>query len=77
MKRKISLIANNHITSHYRIYSLFNKKGYSIEEVQVKSLEKNPSHMKMTLWMNESEDIISQAKKYLSKLFDVIYVEDI
>lgn len=75
MNKKISVIAKNHIGSHYRVYSLLNKKGYSIDEAEARPLAGNSSYVRMVFSLDGGEDYLEQARRYLSKLIDVVEVE--
>lgn len=75
MGREVSIIAKNQISTHYRIYSLLNRKGYELEEAASQPWETDSDYIKMTLSLNISEHLVIQARKYLYKIIDVIEVE--
>ena len=75
MGKEISIVAKNQISTHYRIYSLLNKRGYPLEKAESRPLETDTNYMKMTLSLNISDNLLAQVKKYLHKIIDVVDVK--
>ena len=75
MGREISIVAKNQISTHYRIYSLLNKKGYDLNEARSKPLETDSNYIEMVLKLNVDDKLLAQVEKYLNKIIDVVEVK--
>ncbi|WP_319202450.1 hypothetical protein [uncultured Ilyobacter sp.] len=76
MKRELLITAKNKISTHSRIYNLFNKKGYSLESVVAHTCKEDPENIKMTLAVVKSDQaLLEQIKINLYKIVDIVSVE--
>ncbi len=76
MKRELLITAKNKISTHYRIYSLLNKKGYNLESVTSNTCKDYPEHIKMTLAVVKGDQaLLEQIKLNLHKIIDIIDIK--
>lgn len=76
MKKELLITAKNKISTHSRIYNMFNKKGYNLESVVSNTCEDSPEYIKMTLAVVKSDlDLLEQIKLNLYKIVDIIDVK--
>jgi acetolactate synthase small subunit len=76
MKRELLITAKNKISTHSRIYNMFNKKGYDLESVVSNICEGSPEYIKMTLAVVKSDlALLEEIRLNLSKIVDIIEVE--
>ena len=76
MKKMISLLVNNRpgVLSH--VASLVTRRGYNVESIAAGPTE-NPEMTRITLVASGDELVLEQVSKQLSKLIDIIKVQDL
>jgi acetolactate synthase-1/3 small subunit len=72
----ISAIVENKFGVLARVSSLFSARGFNIDSLAVGETE-DPTTSRMTIVVDADERILDQVKKQLSKLIDVIKVQDL
>nr|WP_284698207.1 acetolactate synthase small subunit [Thermoanaerobacterium thermosaccharolyticum] len=72
----ISVLVNNHSGVLSRVVGLFSRRGYNIESLAVGTTEQN-DQSRITLTVNGDDYVITQIIRQLSKLYDVIKVQDV
>ncbi|WP_434641159.1 acetolactate synthase small subunit [Thermoanaerobacterium thermosaccharolyticum] len=72
----ISVLVNNHSGVLSRVVSLFSRRGYNIESLAVGTTEQN-DQSRITLTVDGDDYVITQIIRQLSKLYDVIKVQDV
>lgn len=76
MKRELLITAKNKISTHSRIYNLFNRKGYDLESVVAHPCKEHPENIRMTLAVVKSDQaLLEQIRLNLYKIVDIISVE--
>lgn len=76
MFRILSVLVENNPGVLTRVASLFSRRGYNIDSLAVGRTE-NPTISRMTIVVEEDDNVIGQVTKQLHKLVDVIKVDDI
>lgn len=76
MKHVLSVLVDNHPGVLRRVSGLFGRRGYNIDSLVVSSTE-NEEISRMTIVVHGDDEVLEQVIKQLSKLIDVINVEDI
>lgn len=76
MKHTISVLVENHFGVLARVAGLFSARGFNIDSLAVGETH-DPSVSRMTIVATGDERILEQIIKQLSKLIDVITVEDL
>ncbi len=76
MKHTISVLVENHFGVLARVAGLFSARGFNIDSLAVGETH-DPSISRMTIVSTGDERILEQIIKQLSKLIDVIKVEDL
>ncbi|MBE6350481.1 MAG: acetolactate synthase small subunit [Spirochaetaceae bacterium] len=75
MKRYVmSVLVENHAGVLSRVSGLFSRRGYNIDSLTVGETY-NPGQSRMTIVVRGDEDILEQIEKQLSKLVEVISIE--
>ncbi|HHV74564.1 MULTISPECIES: acetolactate synthase small subunit [Thermoanaerobacterium] len=72
----ISVLVNNHSGVLSRVVGLFSRRGYNIESLAVGTTEQN-DQSRITLTVDGDDYVITQIIRQLSKLYDVIKVQDV
>ncbi|PHO06432.1 acetolactate synthase small subunit [Thermoanaerobacterium thermosaccharolyticum] len=72
----ISVLVNNYSGVLSRVVGLFSRRGYNIESLAVGTTEQN-DQSRITLTVNGDDYVITQIIRQLSKLYDVIKVQDV
>ena len=76
MYRTLTVLVENNPGVLTRVTSLFSRRGYNIDSLAVGRTE-NPAISRMTIVVEEDNNVIDQVTKQLHKLVDVIKVDDI
>ncbi|MEG6565609.1 acetolactate synthase small subunit [Thermoanaerobacterium saccharolyticum] len=76
MTHIISVLVNNHSGVLSRVVGLFSRRGYNIESLAVGTTELN-DQSRITLTVDGDDYVITQIIRQLSKLYDVIKVQDV
>ncbi|WP_044983943.1 acetolactate synthase small subunit [Thermoanaerobacterium saccharolyticum] len=76
MTHIISVLVNNHSGVLSRVVGLFSRRGYNIESLAVGTTEQN-DQSRITLTVDGDDYVITQIIRQLSKLYDVIKVQDV
>lgn len=76
MKHIISVLVENKFGVLARISGLFSARGFNIDSLAVGATE-NPAVSRMTIVVDADNKTLEQIKKQLSKLVDIITVQDI
>ncbi|AEF16076.1 acetolactate synthase, small subunit [Thermoanaerobacterium xylanolyticum LX-11] len=76
MIHTISVLVNNHSGVLSRVVGLFSRRGYNIESLAVGTTEQN-DQSRITLTVDGDDYVITQIIRQLSKLYDVIKVQDV
>ncbi|WP_038068377.1 acetolactate synthase small subunit [Thermoanaerobacterium aotearoense] len=76
MTHIISVLVNNHSGVLSRVVGLFSRRGYNIESIAVGTTEQN-DQSRITLTVDGDDYVITQIIRQLSKLYDVIKVQDV
>src|SRR5450759_3428627 len=74
--RLLSLLVENHPGVLQRVAAMIRRRGFNIDELSVGPTE-DPTVSRMTITVHVGEQAAEQATKQLSKLIDVITVDDI
>jgi acetolactate synthase-1/3 small subunit len=74
--RLLSLLVENHPGVLQRVAAMIRRRGFNIDELSVGPTD-NPTVSRMTITVHVGEQAAEQATKQLSKLIDVITVDDI
>ncbi|ETO39694.1 acetolactate synthase small subunit [Thermoanaerobacterium aotearoense SCUT27] len=69
-------MVNNHSGVLSRVVGLFSRRGYNIESIAVGTTEQN-DQSRITLTVDGDDYVITQIIRQLSKLYDVIKVQDV
>jgi len=69
-------LVNNHSGVLSRVVGLFSRRGYNIESLAVGTTEQN-DQSRITLTVDGDDYVITQIIRQLSKLYDVIKVQDV
>ncbi|AFK85589.1 acetolactate synthase-1/3 small subunit [Thermoanaerobacterium thermosulfurigenes] len=69
-------MVNNHSGVLSRVVGLFSRRGYNIESLAVGTTEQN-DQSRITLTVDGDDYVITQIIRQLSKLYDVIKVQDV
>lgn len=72
----LSLLVENHPGVLQRVAAMIRRRGFNIDELSVGPTD-NPTVSRMTITVHVGEQAAEQATKQLSKLIDVITVDDI
>lgn len=75
MRHTISVLVENRPGVLARVAGLFSRRGFNIESLSVNTT-KDPQTSRMTIVTNGDEQVLEQINKQLSKLIDVISVND-
>lgn len=75
MQHTITALVENKPGVLARVSSLFSRRGFNIESLAV-SITDDPTVSRMTIVVEEDDDIMEQITKQLHKLIDVIKVVD-
>lgn len=76
MKHILSVLVDNHPGVLRKVAGLFSRRGYNIDSLVVSETEE--AHIsRMTIAVNGDDDVLEQVIKQLSKLVDVIKIEDV
>lgn len=76
MKHTISALMENRPGVLRRLASLFGRRGYNIDSI-VASATENPELTRMTIVVDCSEELIEQVVQQMSKLQEIIEVENV
>lgn len=76
MRHVLSVLVENHPGVLRRVSGLFSRRGYNIDSLVVSSTE-DSEMSRMTITVMGDENVIDQVTKQLSKLVEVVEVEDI
>ena len=76
MYRTLTVLVENSPGVLTRVASLFSRRGYNIDSLAVGRTE-NPAISRMTIVVEDGNNVIDQVTKQLQKLVDVIKVDDI
>ncbi len=76
MKHTIAALVENHFGVLARISGLFSARGFNIDSLTVGETE-DPTISRMTIVAKGDDRVLEQIEKQLSKLIDVIKVEDL
>ncbi|NLK72169.1 MAG: acetolactate synthase small subunit [Clostridiales bacterium] len=76
MRHILSVLVENHPGVLRKVAGLFSRRGYNIDSLVVSETE-NEEISRMTIAVQGDDDILEQVIKQLSKLVDVIKIEDI
>ena len=71
----LSVLVENHAGVLSRVSGLFSRRGYNIDSLTVCATN-NPSQSRMTIVVQGDEYILEQIEKQLSKLVEVISIEE-
>ena len=74
-RHTLSVLVNNHMGVLSRVAGLFSRRGYNIDSLSVGATE-NKNISRMTLVVECEDDIYSQIKNQLSKLMDVVKLQE-
>jgi acetolactate synthase I/III small subunit len=74
--RVLSLLVENHPGVLQRVAAMIRRRGFNIDELSVGPTE-DPTVSRMTITVHVGQQAAEQATKQLSKLIDVITVDDI
>ena len=72
----LSLLVKNSSGVLSRVVGLFSRRGYNIDSLSVGKTE-NPDISRMTICLNGDDDILEQCEKQITKLQEVISVENL
>ena len=72
----LSLLVKNSSGVLSRVVRLFSRRGYNIDSLSVGKTE-NPDISRMTICLNGDDDILEQCEKQITKLQEVISVENL
>ncbi|MHB1001749.1 MAG: acetolactate synthase small subunit [Armatimonadota bacterium] len=75
MQHTITVLVENRPGVLARVSGLFARRGFNIESLAV-SITDDPSISRMTIVVNEDDNVLEQITKQLHKLIDVIKVVD-
>jgi acetolactate synthase I/III small subunit len=75
-KHTISVLVENHFGVLAKVAGLFSARGFNIDSLAVGETE-DPSVSRMTIVVHGDDRVVDQIIKQLSKLIDVIRVEDL
>jgi len=76
MKHTISVLVENHFGVLAHVAGLFSARGFNIDSLAVGETE-DPSVSRMTIVAHGDDRVIEQITKQLTKLIDVIKVQDL
>ncbi len=76
MKHILLITVNNSSGVLSHLVALFTRRGYNIDSLSVGETH-DSSRSVITLMLNEKEDIVKRVKKQVSKLIDVIKIDDL
>lgn len=76
MKHTVAALVENHFGVLARVAGLFSARGFNIDSLTVGETD-DPTVSRMTIVAHGDDRIIEQIIKQLSKLIDVIHVEDL
>lgn len=76
MKHTLNILVNNHPGVMSHVSGLFTRRGYNIDSIAV-GVTQDPEISSMTIVVKGDETVLSQVKKQLLKLPDVLSVEDL
>lgn len=77
MKKKVlSVLVDNTSGVLNRVAGLFSRRGYNIDSLTVGETE-NPKYSRMTIVVRGEDETLEQIEKQISKLEDVISVQDL
>ena len=77
MKTKVlSLLVDNTSGVLSRVSGMFSRRGYNIDSLSV-GVTENPKYSRMTVAVSGDDRILSQIKKQLSKLEDVVEITEL
>jgi len=74
-RHTLSVLVNNHMGVLSRVAGLFSRRGYNIDSLSV-GVTENPDYSRMTLVVECEEDTYQQIKNQLSKLMDVVKLQE-
>lgn len=72
----LSVLVKNSSGVLSRVAGLFSRRGYNIDSLSVGKTE-NPDISRMTICLNGDDDILEQCEKQITKLQEVISVENL
>lgn len=75
-KMVLSLLVDNTSGVLSRVAGLFSRRGYNIDSLSV-GITENPNYSRMTVAVSGDDGILSQIKKQLLKLEDVISITEL
>ena len=77
MKKKVlSVLVDNTSGVLNRVAGLFSRRGYNIDSLTVGETE-NPAYSRMTIVVRGEDETLEQIEKQISKLEDVVSVQDL
>ena len=77
MKTKVlSLLVDNTSGVLSRVSGMFSRRGYNIDSLSV-GVTENPKYSRMTVAVSGDDRILSQIKKQLNKLEDVVEITEL
>jgi acetolactate synthase I/III small subunit len=76
MKHTLSILVNNHAGVMSHVSGLFTRRGYNIDSIAV-GVTDDPEVSSMTIVVKGDDDTVSQVKKQLLKLPDVLKIKDL
>lgn len=76
MRHILSVLVDNHPGVLRKVAGLFSRRGYNIDSLVVSETE-NDKISRMTIAVHGDEEILEQVIKQLSKLVDVLNIEDV
>ncbi|PIQ85628.1 MAG: acetolactate synthase small subunit [Candidatus Omnitrophica bacterium CG11_big_fil_rev_8_21_14_0_20_45_26] len=76
MVHVLSALVENHFGVLARVSGLFSARGFNIDSLAVGETE-DPTISRMTIVVHGNERVLDQIMKQLSKLIDIIHVEDL
>lgn len=76
VRHVLSVLVENHPGVLRRVSGLFSRRGYNIDSLVVSSTE-DSEMSRMTITVMGDENVIDQVTKQLTKLIEVVKVEDI
>lgn len=76
MKHTLSVLVNNNPGVLRRVAGLFSRRGYNIDSLVVSETHE-PGISRMTICVHGDDEVVEQVIKQLSKLVDVINIDDV